>query len=833
MATTISKKLLLLFFATNKSNLSTHNPFKMGVLDKNITQVSGTVIESSRLVCVKASNRRFAGVFYGDTPFAYSTPVLLMQLSVSALFTAVVQRILSPLGQSAFISQMLVGLAMGPSFLGTYAVSFISTLFPAFSIYVNETFALFGCMLYMFLVGVRMDLGMVKRSGKKAIVIGLCSFFVPLMLNTIMAVVIRSMDSLDPAHRTSVQFIAAFQSLSSFHVIACTLADLKLLNSELGRLASCASMISGICSWAWIIVNFAAQQSLMARDKSFIWMVLCVIGLVFLIVFILRPILICIIRHIPESRAVKEGHMYAIFVMILFTSLISEVIGQHFMFGPMVLGMALPDGPPLGAALTDKLELYISYILLPSYFVFSGSNLNIANIPWNTFWIVEFLSLSGFTGKLLGAMLPALYSKMPVIDAFSLGLIMSTQGITDVLVLQQSTLLKLVDRQSFASMLISMVILTGIITPMIKILYKPSKRYMSQRRRTIQHARADAELRVLACIHHQDNTPSIIELIKISNPTPSNPICFYILHLMELVGRSAPLLVFHHPGKKQSFYSTESDHIINAFRSYEQKNQSCVFVNMFTAVSPYATMHDEICMLAAEKRVSLIIVPFHEHWTLHGTEELPRQVRTVNLNILRMAPCSIGILIDRGTLKGYKTTTLYDIVIVFVGGPDDREALAYAMRMGDHPNVALTMVRVVEPKSHKSNEIEFVLDDESVNDFKIANVGKKHHVYREEVVEDSVEMVSVLRSLQIGHDLIFAGRRHSSSSPLFAGLTEWSEYPELGHIGDMLASSDLKCQISVLVVQQQIFGNDNTSKKFSDDPISIDMPLNHSKIFPI
>ncbi|XP_071724993.1 cation/H(+) antiporter 15-like [Rutidosis leptorrhynchoides] len=806
----------------------------MGLLDKNITEVAGVVAQNPMLVCVKSSNKKFAGVFYGDTPFAYSTPVLLMQLSVAAFFTAVVQRILTPLGETAFISQMLVGIAMGPSFLGTYAVSFIRTLYPGFSIYVNETFALFGCMLYMFLVGVRMDLGMVKRSGKKAAVIGVSSFFVPLMINTILSVFVVNIESLDPAHRKSVPFIAAFQSLSSFHVIACLLADLKLLNSELGRLASCASMISGICSWIWIIITFAAQQSLMARDRSFVWMVLCVFALVFLIVCVLRPILLCIIRHIPESRAVKEGHMYSIFLMILFTSLISEVIGQHFMFGPMVLGMALPDGPPLGSALVDKLELYISSILLPSYFVFSGSKLNISLIPWRTFGVVEFLSLSGFVGKLLGAMVPALYSNMPVVDAFSLGLIMSAQGIADVLVLQQSTLLRLVDRQSFTSMLVSMVLLTGIITPIIKILYKPSKRYMSQRRRTIQHADTDSELRILACIHHQDNTPSIIELLRISNPTPRNPICFYVLHLMELVGRSAPLLIFHRPDKRQSLiYSSETDHIINAFRSFEQENPGSVLVNLLTAVSPYASMHDEICMLAADKRVSLVIVPFHEHWTLHGTEDqLPRQVRSVNINVLRMAPCSVGILVDRGTLTGYKPTTLYSIVIVFISGPDDREALAYAMRMGEHLDVALTMVRIVEPvRSHESSE-ELELDDESINDFRIANVGKRHHAYREEVAVDSVEMVSVLRSLRTGYDLIFVGRRHRSSSPLFTGLTEWSEFPELGHIGDMLASSDLKCQISVLVVQQQLmFGADNINP-FFDDPIAIDMSRNNSKVFP-
>ncbi|KAM7272732.1 hypothetical protein ACFE04_027395 [Oxalis oulophora] len=800
----------------------------MGFFDQNITEAAGVVFENGTLVCMQRATSRYAGVFFGETPFAAPTPLLFMQLSVTALLTACLHKILIPLGESAFISQMLVGIAMGPSFIGKYSLWFIKTLFPPFSIYTNETISLFGCMMYMFLVGVRMDLGMVKRSGKKAMVIGVSTFFMPLTINTFMAIGFRFSGKLNPQQLKSVPFIAAFQSLSAFHVIACLLADLNLLNSELGRLASCSSMISGICSWIWIVISFSAQQSIMAQDSSFIWTVFCVFCLIFMIVFILRPILLWMIRRVPESRTVREGYICSILVMILITSLIGEVIGQHYMFGPIVLGMAVPDGPPLGSALVDKLDTYVSLILLPSYFVFSGSLINNDLVDWSSFWIVETLSLSGFAGKVLGAMLPAMYSNMPPNDALLLGLMMSAQGISDVLILQHSMILNLVDKQSYSHMLVSMVVLTGVISPIIKHLYKPSKRYTSNRKRTIQHAKSDSELRLLACIYNQQTTPSIIELLRVSNPTPKNPICFYVVHLLELTGRAAPLNVFHRPGKKNSFHSNESDRIINAFRTYEEHNMNSVLVNLYTTVSPYRSMHDEVCILASDKRVSMVIIPFHKHWTIQGLEESTGQVRSVNENILRMAPCSVGILVDRNTLTSYKST-MYNIAIVFVGGPDDREALAYAMRMSEHPDVSLTMIRIVEPRE----ELQFHgmgipsrnPDDRSIHEFKIANVGRMHHVYREESIADSVEMISLLQSFQNSYDLIIVGRRHNSASLLFTGLMDWNEFPELGHVGDMLASSDSNCKVSVLVVQQQMTHGkeeDETLKHFKDNnPVAV------------
>lgn len=333
-----------------------------------------------------------------------------------------------------------VGIFLGPSILG-YDNAFVQTVFPRTSFYVNGTFAFFGCMLFMFLVGVRMDLGLVTNSGKRALAIGLCCFFVPFLLNTSVALILQRTVNMEPVLHKSIISIAVFQSSSSFYVTACLLTDLKLLNSELGRIAVSSSMISGMLSWALLIIGFTVRQSSFGNGYTLPFLAISLCFMLLVIVYVLRPVMLSMVRHINSGSGIKERHIFSVFVMVLCCAFLGEFIGQHFMLGPMILGLAVPDGPPLGSALVDKLDSYVSSILLPSYFVFSGASIDLCSIQWKTFGIVWILVFSSFFAKLVATMVPSLLCKMPLVDAFALGLVLSAQGITDILIWQHGMLL--------------------------------------------------------------------------------------------------------------------------------------------------------------------------------------------------------------------------------------------------------------------------------------------------------------------------------------------------------------------------------------------------------
>lgn len=184
------------------------------------------------------------------------------------------------------------------------------------------------------------------------------------------------------------------------------------------------------------------MQGKKKQTDSGIWPTVSALTLILIVVIIFRPIFTQMVKTTPEGKPISERNVTYVFIMILLVTFYSEVIGRHFIFGPMILGVAVPDGPPLGSAIVAKLESLVSWIFLPTYFVYSGALVNLSALEWETVKIVGILYMCSFFGKVLGTMLPSLYSKMSVVDAFTLGLIMSVQGVTDVLLLQQSSNLK-------------------------------------------------------------------------------------------------------------------------------------------------------------------------------------------------------------------------------------------------------------------------------------------------------------------------------------------------------------------------------------------------------
>jgi Kef-type K+ transport system membrane component KefB len=124
--------------------------------------------------------------------------------------------------------------------------------------------------------------------------------------------------------------------------------------------------------------------------------------------------------------------------MVLGCALFSEYIGQHFMIGPIIFGMAVPDGPPLGSALSERLDAMVKTVFLPLYFLYSGIRFDLYILDAQSFVIVQVLGIVASIGKVVGTLLPSIYWKMPLTDVLSLGLLMSTQGITQLLYLQSS-----------------------------------------------------------------------------------------------------------------------------------------------------------------------------------------------------------------------------------------------------------------------------------------------------------------------------------------------------------------------------------------------------------
>ncbi|CAD6334857.1 unnamed protein product [Miscanthus lutarioriparius] len=238
-----------------------------------------------------------------------------------------------------------------------------------------------------------------------------------------------------------------------------------------------------------------------------------------------------------------------------------------------------------------------------------------------------------------------------------------------------------------------------------------------------------------------------------------------------------------------------------------------VHVRAMTAVSALDTLHDDVAAVAEDKRVSLVVLPFHKRHTGRSggggedVENLGPEWRAVNRRILREAPCSVAVLVDRGFGGGEQVSSeqvAHGVCVVFFGGPEDREALELAGRMAEHPGVQVTVVRFVDGKDGSEEQSE-ELDEAAVAEFR-QRMGSLVR-FEERVVVGNVieEVVSIGKSREYGLVVVGKGRL---PSPMVSQLAvRPAEHPELGPIGDALASSGHGVTSSVLVVQQHHMSN--------------------------
>ncbi|XP_048139891.1 cation/H(+) antiporter 14-like [Rhodamnia argentea] len=757
------------------------------------------------LVCQKVGHLITSRGFWYSDPFSSALPVLLFQIILIFFTTRILVFFLKPLRVNLLMGYILAGIIIGPTVLGRNGAYF-AKVFPPGSISVLMTLADVGFMIHVFTIGLQVNIDMLTKTGKSAAFIGSMCFLLPYALGFLTFSMLNSFGNLDASLKHSMPFIIIVNSLSTFPVITSLLVDLRILNSEVGRMATQVSLVSDMWSWNMSMVVGTVNLAFQSSKMETLWSVVFTMAFLLVIAFVIRPFLRWSTKSAEEGE-MKEMQFCGIMVSLLCCGLLSEILGQHSGFGAFLMGLVLPDGP--GTTLVQKLEAISSVLLVPAFMASTGLRMTPEGMGGTSSVFTELIIIMGYVGKFCGTLLSAICCGLPLWDAIPLSLIMCCKGIIELAIYVLWLDRKIIPNQVYNQLLLTMLIVTTLARPIIAYMYDPSRRYLVQGRKNLHEWKEGVKMQFLVCLHDEDHVPTIMNLLEASHPTPHSPIAVFVLHLRELQGRSASMLAPHrHQLHKSASKATSYDHIVNVFQYYEEHNCGSVVVQHFTAVSPYASIHNDICMLASDKRTNLVIVPFHKTWAIDGSMGTTKHaIRNVNKNVMNKVPCSVGILIDRGhmTSNQYMLTSEsapFRIVMLFLGGADDREALAYCMRMVEHPKVDLTIAWV--KNDEYLNGEESGLDQELMDIFRAA-VGERRVRYIEETVADGVGTTQVIRSFEDKVDMLIAGKHHDPLSPLISGLTEWNEYPELGVIGDMLATSDF--QFSVLVVQREPVGS--------------------------
>eukprot|EP01018_Ginkgo_biloba_P021219 Gb_34315 [translate_table: standard] len=790
--------------------------------------------------CAKLMKTTSNGAWQGDNPLDFAFPLLVVQICIVLLVSRTLAFLLKPLRQPRVIAEIIGGILLGPSALGR-SKAFLHRIFPSNSTPVLETVANLGLLFFLFLVGLELDFKAIRRTGRKALTIAATGISVPFIAGIGVAYVLRATISKGVGYGEFLVFMGVSLSITAFPVLARILAELKLLTTDVGQMAMAAAAVNDVVAW----VLLALAVALSGSDKSpviSVWVLLCGVAFVVFMMVVVKPAMTWIAHRSPDNEPVNELYVCITLAGVLASGFTTDAIGIHAIFGAFVFGLTIPKDGPFAGMLIEKIEDFVSGLLLPLYFASSGLKTNVTSIHGSQSWgLLVLVIVTACAGKIMGTFLVAIAHKVPLREALTLGFLMNTKGLVELIVLNIGKDRKVLNDEVFAILVLMALFTTFITTPIVTAIYKPARKPVPYKHRKIQRDKPDDELRILACIHGTRNIPAIINLIEASRGIRKPALRLYIMHLVELSERSSAIMMVHKARKNgRPFWNRnrgEEDQIVVAFEAYKQLSK--VAVRPMTAISAFLDMHEDICHIADQKRAAMIILPFHKHQRVDGVlESVNLGFRTVNQKVLRHAPCSVGILVDRG-LGGQSqlapSNVSHHVAVLFFGGPDDREALVFGRRMAEHPGIKLTIIHFLpgrefndtainltplaardhekHPEIYKFSTAEMDREKERLLDENaLADLNKKNDtsgiddqaqsiVYEERVISNTVDsVVSIGKTNKFNLILVGRGR---FPSPLVADLADRSaECPELGPIGDVLASSRASIHASVLVIQQ-------------------------------
>ncbi|KAK9147345.1 hypothetical protein Scep_006102 [Stephania cephalantha] len=770
-------------------------------------------------VCPPPMKATSNGVFQGDHPLDFALPLAILQICLVLVLSRFLAFLLKPLRQPRVIAEIIAGILLGPSAFGR-SKSFMKTVFPPASLTVLDTLANIGLLLFMFLVGIELDTKSLRKTGKQALGIALAGISAPFALGIGTSFLFKNTISKGVAGAPFLIFMGVALSITAFPVLARILAELKLLTTDVGRMAMSAAAVNDVAAWILLALAIALSGSGHSPLTS-LWVLLTGCGFVAGAFLIFRPAFKWISKKCSDGEPVQETYICATLATVLAAGFVTDTIGIHALFGAFILGILVPKEGPFGGALVEKVEDLVSGLFLPLYFTSSGLKTNIATIKGLQSWgLLVVVTATACIGKILGTYIVSRASKMSNNEALALGFLMNSKGLVELIVLNIGKDRKVLNDQTFAIMVLMAIFTTFITTPLVMAVYKPARKAgkADYKHRRIERKDTSSQLRVLTCFHSSRSIPTITNLIESSRGVERRErLCIYAMHLMELSERSSALLMVHKSRKNGLPFSSkkhdaDKDHVVVAFEAFQ--HLSGVSIKAMTSISSLSNMDEDICTSAERKEVAMVILPFHKHQRVDGTMETTRaEFREVNQRVLEKAPCSVGILVDRGfggTTHVSASDVSYSVTVLFFGGRDDREALSYGARMAEHPGIKLMVVRfimdppptqeivainIVDGGSEKKSELN---DEQFLAEFKDQVLKQNSAQYDERTVRNNAEAIAVIQE-HSRCNLFLVGRNPGATG---AALDFRGDCPELGPLGNILTSPGFNIRASVLVVQQ-------------------------------
>ncbi len=387
------------------------------------------------------------GALQGD-----ALPHVLLALAAVILAGRVLGRLFVYLHQPPVIGEVVAGICLGPSLLGRVwpqAMAFL--LPPAVAPYLG-VIAHLGVVLYMFLIGLELSTEHLRTHARATVTVAHGGIIVPFFLGAALAL-----------------WLYTPLAVTDFPVLARILSDRGLTRTELGSLALAAAAAGDVTAWCLLALVIGVAQAAVSGALVVTVLALAYLAGMFVVV---RPLAARFLGRYTEEE-VTQGVVAVVLLALLLSSLATEAIGIHAVFGAFLLGAVIPHDCAVARVFTHKLEDLITVLLLPAFFAFTGMRTEIGLVSgWQGWLACGVIVLVATAGKFGGTVAAARYMRFDWPTSAALGVLMNTRGLMELIVLNIGLELRVISPALFAMMVLMALATTLATTPALHLLQK-------------------------------------------------------------------------------------------------------------------------------------------------------------------------------------------------------------------------------------------------------------------------------------------------------------------------------------------------------------------------
>lgn len=394
-------------------------------------------------------------------------PRLLLQIFIIMVATRLMGSVFRKIGQPAVVGETVAGIILGPSLLGLIFPNAFHFIFPVASLPNLQFLSQIGLILFMFIVGLELDNRLLRKQAFEAVIISHASIIIPFSFGIFLSLFLYPQYA---KHQTGfypfAMFMGIAMSITAFPVLARIIRERKLKDTKLGILAISCAASDDVTAWCILAVLIALIRS--GSGMNGLWVVSLVILYTVIMLLPVRKGLQWV-RIKYEMKKISYNSLMAIlFSTLVISSWCTEVIGIHALFGAFLAGIIIPKNNEIEIRIIGRISDLTMVMLLPLFFVYTGLRTQAGILNSGTLWISFFYILAcAVAGKFGGSALVARALGQTWKDSLSIGALMNTRGLMELVVLNIGYDMGILSTEIFSLMVLMALLTTMMTSPLL------------------------------------------------------------------------------------------------------------------------------------------------------------------------------------------------------------------------------------------------------------------------------------------------------------------------------------------------------------------------------